>query len=133
MMGIMRKYLDISTTATRFRLISVIEAFTWAGLLLGMFFKYFTGERVPELDNYPNEIGVKIFGSLHGAAFILFLVLAFLAARAFKWSPKVMVAALAAAVIPFATIPFERWLVRNGMLGELSTQRPDEATLAGSK
>lgn len=126
----MSKFFDLSTTATRFRFISVVEAFTWAGLLVGMFFKYFTGERVPELDIYPNEIGVSIFGALHGAAFVLFLILGALAARAFKWSPKVMLAAVASSIVPFATIPFEKWVARNGQLGELSLGQPDEVSLA---
>ena len=125
----MRKFFDLSTTATRFRFISFVEAVTWTGLLLGMFFKYFTGDRVPEQDIYPNEIGVQIFGMLHGVAFVAFIVLGFLAARAFAWSPKVIVAALAASIVPFATIPFEMWVTRNGQLGELSPHRSDPATL----
>ena len=126
----MRKIFDLSTTAKRFRFISTVEAFTWAGLLLGMFFKYFTGDIDKDLDIYPNEIGVQIFGMLHGVAFVAFLVLGFLAARAFKWSPKVIVAGLASSIIPFATIPFEMWVTRNGQLGELSLARPAKATLA---
>ncbi len=126
----MRKIFDLSTTAKRFRFISIVEAFTWAGLLLGMLFKYFTGDINKDLEIYPNEIGVSIFGPLHGAAFVLFLILGVLAARAFKWSPKVIVAGLAASIVPFATIPFEMWVTRNGQLGELSLQQPDGVKLA---
>ncbi|MGW6377846.1 DUF3817 domain-containing protein [Rhodococcus sp. NPDC055112] len=131
----MANFFDLSTTAKRFRFIAVVEAFTWAGLIIGMFFKYFTGDRVPEQDIYPNEIGVQIFGMLHGIAFVAFLVLGVLAAREFKWSPKVMIAAIVASIIPFATIVFERWVVKAGQLGELSAPgtASTDATLSLSK
>lgn len=126
----MSKFFDLSTTAKRFRFISMIEAFTWAGLLVGMFFKYFTGDIDRDLEIYPNEIGVSIFGPVHGVAFVAFLILGALAAREFKWSLKTMAAAVGASIVPFATIPFEMWVARNGQLGELSLQQPDGAKLA---
>ena len=48
-----------SLTAPAFRVVAVFEAFTWAGLLVGMYFKY--------LGN-GSELGVQIFGPLHGGA-----------------------------------------------------------------
>jgi integral membrane protein len=45
-----------------------LEAATWVGLLIGMAFKY--------LPANGSEIGVKIFGPLHGAAFLLYLPIA---------------------------------------------------------
>lgn len=43
---------------TAFRAIAAVEAVTWAGLLVGMFFKYVVVH---------NEIGVQIFGPIHGS------------------------------------------------------------------
>lgn len=56
-------------TASRFRTVALLEAVSWAGLLTGMFFKY-----VPDPGN---EIGVKVFGWIHGIIFIAYLVVAF--------------------------------------------------------
>ena len=91
-----------------FSVIAAVEAFTWAGLLIGMYFKY-----VPET----TELGVKIFGPLHGGVFMLYGVVAILAAVRLKWSFFwTTVLALVAAVPPFATVVFEVWARRSGRL-----------------
>lgn len=112
--------LDLTTPAKRFRFVAFLEAMTWVGLLIGMAFKY--------LPENGNEIGVKIFGPVHGGVFMLFLLVTVLSARALKWSPGVTLVALISSVPPLATAAFEVWAVRVGYLGELS-QRPvaDEA------
>jgi RND superfamily putative drug exporter len=88
--------------------IAVVEAFTWAGLLVGMYLKH-----VADV----TELGVRIFGSLHGAAFLAYGVLALLTARRQRW-PLVWttVLARASAVPPFATVAFERLARRRGLL-----------------
>jgi len=86
---------------------AIIEACTWAGLLIGMYFKY-----VPQT----TELGVKIGGALHGIAFMGYLAVTFATARRFGWSGRQTVLALASAVPPFATIVFERWAKRRGLL-----------------
>ena len=48
---------------TLYRGVAVAEAITWAGLLAGMFVKY-----VPAT----TEVGVTVFGPLHGIAFIAY-------------------------------------------------------------
>jgi len=94
--------------ARAFSVIAAVEAFTWAGLLIGMYFKY-----VPET----TELGVKIFGPLHGGVFMLYGLVAILAAVRLKWSFFwTTVFALAAAVPPFATVVFEVWARRSGRL-----------------
>ncbi|MFD4179633.1 DUF3817 domain-containing protein [Rhodococcus sp. NPDC058514] len=121
----MANFFDLSTTAKRFRFIAVIEAITWGLLLIGMFFKYV----------FDIEAATMVPGMLHGVAFIGFLILGLLAAIAFKWSPKVMIAAIVASIIPFATIAFERWVAKAGQLGELSAPGsvPTDAVLSPSK
>lgn len=110
----MANIFDLSTPAKRFRFVAILEAFTWAGLLIGMAFKY-----IPENGN---EIGVKIFGPFHGAVFVLFVLISLLTARALKWNLVTAGLALISSIPPFATILFEWWAVRTGKLGELSAR-----------
>lgn len=119
-------FLGLRTTAGRFRFFAVLEALSWLGLLIGMAFKYLPEEG--------NEIGVKIFGPVHGGIFILFLLTALLASRELEWDWKTTVLALLSSIPPFFTVLFEVWAVRTGKLGELSTGAATESpqTLAAS-
>lgn len=101
--------LDIRTTAGRFRLVALAEAVSWVGLLLGMYFKYLGTPRT--------EIGVKIFGPLHGGIFVAFLVVALFAGLAFKWSVLTWLLALLASIVPLATVIFVIWADRTAKLG----------------
>jgi integral membrane protein len=94
--------------AKRFRVIAIAEAFSWLGLLIGMGFKYGPTD---------NPIGVEIFGPIHGAVFILYLLAALLCIRPLHWGFGTTVLALAAAVPPFFTLFFEMWALRTGRLG----------------
>lgn len=91
-----------------FVVIAVVEALTWAGLLVGMYLKH-----VADV----TELGVRVFGSLHGAAFVAYVVIALLTARSQRW-PLVWttVLALASALPPFVTVVFERAARRRGLL-----------------
>jgi len=95
------------TAATAFRIVAVAEALSWIGLLGGMFVKY-----VPET----TELGVKIFGPIHGGIFVAYVVVALVTARVLRWSPRTTVLALACSVPPLATVWFERLATRNGRL-----------------
>ncbi|MBB3036184.1 integral membrane protein [Hoyosella altamirensis] len=107
----MREFFNLSTSAKRFRFIAVTEALTWVGLLVGMFFKHVT---------QTTEIGVKIFGPIHGLAFALFVVIALATARELRWSWQVTGLALLSSIPPVGTVVFEWWAVRKGHLAELS-------------
>lgn len=93
--------------AVLFRVVAVAEAFSWAGLLIGMFFKY-----VVEL----GEGGVPVLGMVHGVLFVLYVVVTLAVSRALGWRPGTLVAALLAAVPPMFTWAFERWALRRGKL-----------------
>jgi integral membrane protein len=95
------------TAATAFRVVAVAEALSWLGLLIGMFVKY-----VPET----TELGVKVFGPIHGAVFVAYVVVALLTARVLRWSLGTTFLALLASVPPFATAWFERRATRTGQL-----------------
>jgi integral membrane protein len=107
----MTTVLQRSTPATRFRAVAIAEAVTWAGLLVGMVFKYLVVE---------NPVGVQVFGPIHGAVFVLYVLVSLLTARALRWSAGTTVLALVASVPPFGSVVFERWARTHGRLGELS-------------
>jgi len=94
-----------------FSAVAVIEAITWAGLLVGMFLKYVTET---------TEFGVFLFGRLHGAAFMIYLVVAIVAAIVLRWRWWVAVLAILAAVPPLVTVVLEIWLHRTGRLSRRS-------------
>jgi integral membrane protein len=95
------------TAATAFRIVAVAEALSWIGLLAGMYVKY-----VPET----TELGVKIFGPIHGGIFIAYVVVALITARVLRWSPRTTVLALVCSIPPLATVWFERLATRNERL-----------------
>ena len=84
------------------------EAVSWIGLLTGMYFKYLGTPRT--------EIGVHIFGMVHGLVFLAFLALGLLVGRAGRWSVMTWVSALAASLVPLASVVFLRWAERSGAL-----------------
>ncbi|NLV81369.1 MAG: DUF3817 domain-containing protein [Rhodococcus sp.] len=88
-----------------FRLVAMLEAVTWFGLLVGMYFKWVAGT---------TEVGVRIFGSLHGAVFIAFVVLTIAMYVRLGWRPRTLMLALVSSLPPFATVAFEVWAARSG-------------------
>ena len=90
-----------------FAVIAFFEACTWAGLLVGMFLKYVTGT---------TEMGVWLFGRLHGGAFMLYVVMTIVAAVSLRWKWWLALLALLAAIPPLVTVPLEIWLHRTGRL-----------------
>ncbi len=90
-----------------FAVVALLEAFTWAGLLAGMFLKYVTET---------TTAGVAVFGALHGGAFIVYLVVALVTWWRLRWSAPVGLLALVAGIPPFGTLLFELWAVRRGRL-----------------
>ncbi|GAA3014005.1 DUF3817 domain-containing protein [Streptosporangium longisporum] len=82
-----------------FRVVAVAEACSWAGLLVGMFFKYVAAT---------GDLGVKVFGPIHGALFVLYAAGVVLSAREAGWSRGTVALGLACAVPPFTSVWFER-------------------------
>lgn len=107
------------TKIAAFRFVAVLEALSWAGLLTGMYFKYIAET---------GELGVKIFGPIHGGIFVAYLVITAMVARTQRWSKWTTFFALAASVPPFATVVFEIWARRTGRL-TLKAQTPAAATV----
>ncbi|RKF28845.1 DUF3817 domain-containing protein [Micromonospora globbae] len=100
---------------------AIAEACSWLGLLVGMAVKY---------GPPGNELGVKVFGPIHGGLFVAYLLLVLLVARRHRWSLLATGVALACAVPPFATLAYERWAHRRGMLGAApAPARPEPAAV----
>ncbi len=118
----MRNFFDLSTTATRFRFIAVLEALTWLGLIVAMGFKW--------LPDPQNDGAVRIPGMVHGAVFMIYLLVTVVTAMKLKWNVVTTLIALAASIPPFGTVVFEVWAARTGKLGELSTSQPTPAKTA---
>ena len=98
---------DPRTVARAFRAVAIAEAVSWVLLLAGMFVK-----RVLDA----SELGVQVFGPVHGAVFVAYVLVTLLAWRVLRWSPRTTLLALAASVPPLVTIWFERWARRTGQL-----------------
>ena len=94
-----------------FAVAALLEGFTWAGLLLGMYFKY---------GAVGNDLLVKVFGPLHGGAFLLYVAVTALSALRLRWPWWATLLALVAAVPPLVTVPLELWFRRMGLLGTQS-------------
>jgi integral membrane protein len=101
--------LSPSTGARMFRVVAIAEACSWAGLLIGMFFKY-----VVVVD----DIGVNVFGPIHGALFVAYVAVTLVVARTLRWPLSATVLALVASIPPLATLWFERRARRTGLLPE---------------
>ena len=107
-----------------FRAVAVAEAFTWAGLLSGMWSKYAT--HAPLL----GDLGVQIFGRLHGIAFVAFGLATLVVALDQQWSRGRTLLGLASAVPPFATIWFDRYAEKRGLVDTRWHSSPDSDSAA---
>ena len=98
---------------------AVAEAITWALLLTGMFLKYVTET---------TELGVQVFGMVHGVVFIAYCLATGLLWVDQRWPVSRLALGLLAAVPPFATVPFERYAERSGLLGDSWRLRSEAPT-----
>ncbi|MFB9068834.1 DUF3817 domain-containing protein [Pseudofulvimonas gallinarii] len=95
------------TAGRIFSAVALIEAITWAGLLVGLYLKYGSGT---------TDLGVQIFGWLHGGAFLLYLATAFIAGARLRWPMWALLLAVLAAIPPLLTLPLDYGFRRCGLL-----------------
>lgn len=100
---------DLRSTAGWLRLVGLLEAVSWLGLLIGMYFKY--------LGNPRTEVGVKVFGPIHGGVFVAFVIVAILAGIAFSWGLGTWLLAALASIIPLGSVIFLIWAERSDRMG----------------
>lgn len=105
-----------------FRVLAIAEAFSWAALLAGMFLKWVTRT---------TELGVQVAGPIHGVLFIGYGILALSLWRVQRWPFRVALFAGLSAVLPFATVWFERWAGSHGYLP--AAARPGATAGAGQE
>ena len=86
-----------------FRRVAIAEAITWALLLTGMFLKYVTET---------TELGVRVFGMVHGVVFIAYCLTTVLVAVDQRWSLR-----------PTAARPGRRRSRRSSRCGSTGTPR----------
>jgi integral membrane protein len=84
-----------------FRITAIAEAISWTGLLVGMYLKHVT---------HTTEAGVWLFGRLHGAIFVAYLLSVAWVARAERWSLGRTAVAALSSIPPLTTVVFERWV-----------------------
>ncbi|WP_347221409.1 DUF3817 domain-containing protein [Mycolicibacterium poriferae] len=100
---------DLRSAAGWFRLIALAEAASWIGLLIGMYFKY--------LGSPQTEIGVKVFGPIHGGVFVAFLVAAVVVGLSHRWTAVTWLLALLGSIVPLGSVIFLIWADRTGRIG----------------
>jgi integral membrane protein len=89
-----------------FRALALAEAVTWTILIVAMILKYVVGV----------EWAVLVGGSIHGFVFLAYAFAAVLVGVNQRWSVGLIAFAVVTAIVPYATIPFEVWLMRRGRL-----------------
>jgi integral membrane protein len=124
-MAAMTSAFDLRSVAGWFRLIALLEAVSWVGLLVGMYFKYLGSPRT--------EVGVKVFGMAHGLVFIAFVVVGLLAGIAFKWAAGTWLLAALASIVPLCSVIFLIWADRTGRMGATSGIRRAGAKRPGNE
>jgi integral membrane protein len=90
-----------------FRTVAIAEGITWALLLSGMFLKYVTET---------TELGVRVFGMVHGVVFVAYCLTTVLVAVDQRWTVGRTLLGLAAAVPPFFTVLFDWYVEKRSAL-----------------
>lgn len=88
-----------------FRTVAVAEAFTWAGLITALVLRATSTTNI-----------VSIAGGLHGFVFLCYAAVTVFVWVNQKWRLPLGLTGLLLAVVPFATVPFELWVDRRGLL-----------------
>ena len=94
------------------------EAITW-GLLISALVSRALGDLIPH--------AVTIAGGIHGAMFLSYCVVAVLVGLNQRWAIGRIAGAVALAIVPFATVPFDRRLGKqNALEGSWRTETSDD-------
>lgn len=88
---------------TLYRFFAIGEAVTWALLLSGLLIR---------LLDESLSIAVSITGTVHGAMFLSYCTISVLVGVNQRWGFGRIAAAVSLAIVPFATLPFDRSLMK---------------------
>ncbi|MFS2279456.1 DUF3817 domain-containing protein [Microbacterium sp. OR21] len=105
------------TPARLYRALAIAEAITWTLLISALILRA-VGQPA---------VLVTIGGGIHGFVFLAYGATAVLLAFNQRWHPGIAATAIVSAIVPYATIPAEIWLHRNGRLeGEWRLTETDD-------
>lgn len=93
------------TPRALFRPVAVAEMFTWAGLIIALIL------RAASTTNF-----VPIAGGIHGFVFLCYATVTVFVWVNQRWRFSLGLTGLLLAIVPFATVPFELWVDRRGLL-----------------
>lgn len=97
-----------------FRTFAFAEVATWAGLITGLIIR----------QNGGDPLWVSVTGGIHGFVFLCYAVITVFVWVNQRWKFGVGALGLLAAIIPFATLPFELITDKKGMLNGFWRLRP---------
>lgn len=104
-----------------YRTLAFAEAVTWTLLIVGLLMKYVW--KLGEL----GDLGVRVGGSIHGFVFLAYAGTALIVGLNQRWKLPLIAGAVATAVVPYATIPFDLWADRTGKInGEWRREATDD-------
>lgn len=89
-----------------FRIFATAEMVTWAGLITALILRA-TGV---------TDALVSVAGGLHGFVFLSYAVTTLFVWVNQRWKASVGVTGVLLAVVPFATLPFDLWVDKRGLL-----------------
>lgn len=104
-----------------FRIFATAEMITWAGLITALIL------RSADVTNI-----VPIAGGIHGFVFLSYATVTVFTWINQKWKPGIGLLGLLLAVLPFATVPFELYLDKRGLLNGGWRLAPDGDAPAGA-
>ncbi|CAB4550992.1 MAG: DUF3817 domain-containing protein [Actinobacteria bacterium] len=106
-----------------YRLFAVGEAITWGLLISALIARAVVADL---------GIAVTIAGTIHGAMFLSYCTTAVLVGVNQRWKFGKIAAAVSLAIVPFATVPLDRSLMKKGQLeGDWRTQPSDHPSDSG--
>src|SRR4051794_26756067 len=89
-----------------YRFLAIAEAVTWSLLIIAMIAKY----------AFQVDALVPIAGPIHGFVFLSYGAMQLVVGHNQRWSAATVLLGIVTAVVPYATIPWERRLVARGLL-----------------
>lgn len=100
-----------------YRFFAIGEAATWALLLTALLLRFVSEDL---------SIGVTIAGTIHGAMFLSYCTSSVLVGVNQRWTFGRIASAVSLAIVPFATVPFDRSLMKKSALeGSWRTEASD--------
>jgi integral membrane protein len=117
------------TPGSLYGVMATAEMVTWSGLIVAMIARYGFGYEGPLF---------FVAGISHGVIFIAYCITAVVVGMNQRWGLGTIALALIAAIPPYATLPFDRWLVAKDKLsgtwrledsGDPRDQRPVDRLL----